>query len=312
MQSQLLGNDPIKQFITVALKKRALGNTLLFSGPEGIGKKLFAKEFAQEILGEKVLHGTHPDFHLYLPEGKSGMHSIESMRELSSQVALLPQEANVQIFVIDEADRMLPTSANALLKTFEEPPLHSMIFLITSSPESLLPTIVSRARRLSFQPISNELLLAHFGEKLRPYIRFARGSYTEAERLSRMGLDPEVEAILAYFRQERNLYDTAKAITVALDEKKALREKAARGARQEHLSAQAKEHLEKELEGFLTMQFQKEVRALFEIILECAREKRQDLELMERDHRAVEEAELAMHRYLPVLHIFETLLLKIS
>src|SRR5207244_2098356 len=59
-------------------------------------------------------------------------------------------------FIIHEADRMLPYSSNALLKTFEEPPLDSVIILLTNALETILPTIRSRCRLVNFQTDKNE------------------------------------------------------------------------------------------------------------------------------------------------------------
>ncbi|MBF5058657.1 hypothetical protein [Candidatus Neptunochlamydia vexilliferae] len=85
-----------------------------------------------------------PDLrHLY-PEGKSRRHPIEAIRTLIEEANLLPFESEHKVFIIHEADRMLPSSSNALLKILEEPPSFVTIILISAHPEALLPTITSR------------------------------------------------------------------------------------------------------------------------------------------------------------------------
>ncbi len=85
-----------------------------------------------------------PDLrHLY-PEGKSRRHPIEAIRTLIEEANLLPFESERKVFIIHEAERMLPSSSNALLKTLEEPPSFVTIILISAQPEALLPTVASR------------------------------------------------------------------------------------------------------------------------------------------------------------------------
>ncbi len=152
MFNQLIGNEQAKQFLTRMVTKNAIGNSLLFAGPSGVGKTRFALAFAEALLGGP----NHPDLHIYRPEGKIGLHSMESMRTFCHEVYLAPYEAKWKIFIIQDADRMLTYSANALLKTFEEPAPQSLIFLISHQPELLLPTVLSRCRTVYFKSLSDE------------------------------------------------------------------------------------------------------------------------------------------------------------
>lgn len=135
-------------------------NSLLFAGHPSSKKELFAAAFAQLIICKEDPQGVHqrkfeahchPDLHIYKPEGKLGLHSIDSMRRFREEVFLAPYESGRKVFLIHEADRMLPYSANALLKTFEEPPFFSVIILLSCAPEKLLPTILSRCQTVYFQ-----------------------------------------------------------------------------------------------------------------------------------------------------------------
>lgn len=168
------------------LEKKRVQHALLFAGPEGVGKSLFAKDFALELLGENARKkALCPDLHFYRPEGKSGLHTIESMRELIKEAHLPPFESPCKVFLIDEPTNMLPASANALLKTFEEPPLNTYFILISSKPEALLPTILSRFIKISFFPVSTEeiiKLLKH--EHAAAIARLAQGSIAKALKIT--------------------------------------------------------------------------------------------------------------------------------
>ncbi|ADI38374.1 putative DNA polymerase III, delta' subunit [Waddlia chondrophila 2032/99] len=122
-------------------------HSLLLIGSDKATLKETALSFARSIL--KTDRKEHPDIRLYMPEGKVGLHSIFSMRKFSEEVYLSPFESLKKVFILLEAERMLPTSANALLKTFEEPAPDSVIILATSSPSQLLPTVLSRCQKVT-------------------------------------------------------------------------------------------------------------------------------------------------------------------
>ncbi len=165
---EIIGNNPIKTYLKNAIKQQKLPHTLLFSGPEGIGKSLFAKALALAVMypegsekdSKKIDSLNHPDFHLYQPEGKVSLHNIASMRSMIELVHLAPFEAGAKFFVISDADRMQPAAANALLKTLEEPDSNSYIILVTSKEEEILPTILSRTVKLNFLAIEKVDMVA--------------------------------------------------------------------------------------------------------------------------------------------------------
>jgi len=93
---------------------------------------------------------THGDIHWARPESKSRVVTIDQTRELMSEVQLKPLEAEFKVAIIVAADRMNPQAANAFLKTLEEPPQKSILILLSTEPQRLLETILSRCLRLSF------------------------------------------------------------------------------------------------------------------------------------------------------------------
>ncbi len=99
---------------------------------------------------KRVRELNHPDVHWVRPESKSRVIRIDQMRELMRVVHLKPTEAEYKVNIIVAADRMNVQSANAFLKTLEEPPPKSIIILLCSDPNRLLDTILSRCQRLNF------------------------------------------------------------------------------------------------------------------------------------------------------------------
>jgi DNA polymerase-3 subunit delta' len=97
-----------------------------------------------------MTEGSH--LNLTVLESEGGYIKIDRVRELQRALSL-KIGAGYKVAVVDDADQMMPASQNALLKTLEEPPLGSVIILVTSRPALLLPTIISRVRRISFRPL---------------------------------------------------------------------------------------------------------------------------------------------------------------
>ncbi|MBI2743166.1 MAG: AAA family ATPase [Chlamydiales bacterium] len=146
--SQHLGNHPTKALLSRLIEQNKLPHTLLFSGMKGVGKALCAREVALQLLKTSKTHP--PDLHIFAPTGKSALHTMETIQQMIDESALAPFEAPVKVFILDDAERMLPASSNALLKTLEEPPANTYFILITSEPEQMLPTLLSRCAKISF------------------------------------------------------------------------------------------------------------------------------------------------------------------
>lgn len=173
---QLRGHRDQIEMFRRALRRGRTAHAFLLIGSPGIGKRLFAKLVTQclfcqqrqsdelEACGtchacQQVAAGTHPDLiEIGCPEGKRDL-PIELMvgapdrrgREgLCHDLSLKPMSASRKVAIIDDADCMNEASANALLKTLEEPPAGSILFLITPSLDPILPTIRSRCQPVRF------------------------------------------------------------------------------------------------------------------------------------------------------------------
>jgi len=188
MFESIAGNEPIKAYLTKALRENQLPQTLLFGGMDGIGKNLFAKAIAERLLGSD----RSPDLHFLAPEGKSGLYAIDTLREMIDKEHSAPFEAPGKVFILADAQRMQPASANALLKTLEEPTPDTTFILLTSAAHELLPTILSRCVSLSFQPLEEEAIAALLTAKGHP-TRFAKLAHGSAGRAFELAECPELE-----------------------------------------------------------------------------------------------------------------------
>jgi DNA polymerase-3 subunit delta' len=189
MFGKLIGNLQAKTTLKRLIGHGRLPNSLLFAGPDGVGKREFALETARTMLcpeksGDeacgvcrvctrladfvipatpsdsnkdqfrKVFFGGHGDVAIVVPF--KNFILVDAIRDLEQEANYRPFESAVRFFIIDDADKMNDQAANALLKTLEEPPPTSYIFLITSRPDSLLPTIRSRCQTLRFTPVETK------------------------------------------------------------------------------------------------------------------------------------------------------------
>lgn len=178
MFDTILGNEPIQAYLAKALRENRLPQTLLFAGPSGIGKSLFAKALATALLGSD----RSPDCHILAPEGKSGLYAIDTVREMIEKEHAAPFEAPGKVFILQEAHRMQPASANALLKTLEEPTHDTTILLLSHAPQEILPTILSRCVTLHFQPLveSHIMQLLQAKGHAPHFAKFSHGSIGRA------------------------------------------------------------------------------------------------------------------------------------
>jgi len=152
------GHKEAREFLSRILEEGRIGHAYLFTGREGIGKRLVALEFAIKILGEqkkeRVLKGTHPD--LYFMEPEKGLITIDKVREAQEWLSLSPMEGDSKVLLVDDAHTLKEEAANAFLKSLEEPPSSAVIILITPFPHQLLPTILSRCQIVRFSPLKTE------------------------------------------------------------------------------------------------------------------------------------------------------------
>jgi DNA polymerase III subunit delta' len=165
---QIRGQDHALSILRQALAHGRLAHAYLFVGPDGVGKRLTALNLAkamnclappeaaesceQCLSCLKINSSNHADVLPVEPDGD--FIKIDQVRELQRQLRFRPMEGGRRACIIDSADRLNEAAANALLKTLEEPPAETHLFLITARPHYLLPTILSRCQWVKFKPLS--------------------------------------------------------------------------------------------------------------------------------------------------------------
>lgn len=185
----ILGQEQAIEILRGSISKNRIAHAYIFTGDDGIGKKLTAINFAKTLNCQKnsnafsersndsknntqyAVHNTqydidccdqcpscikinkanHPDVFFIEPE--NGQIKVETIRELEKSLSYKAFEGNWKVVIIDNADTLNQSAANAFLKTLEEPPARSLLVLVTSMPEMIPATIRSRCQRINFSPL---------------------------------------------------------------------------------------------------------------------------------------------------------------
>lgn len=211
-----IGNRKNIERLQTKLRQDRFPHGLLFSGPDGIGKRTCALMVAKALnctnsaAGDfcddcsqchKINAGTHPDvLRIGLEEDASEI-KIAQIREVLRTLDFRPLEGRNKVFIIDPANKMNASSANALLKGLEEPPDNSHFILLTNTVHSLLPTTRSRCQSYAFAPLSLEdLRKAGSGNDSTDelVLRWARGSIGTLRTLDFAALKDQRDAILGF------------------------------------------------------------------------------------------------------------------
>jgi DNA polymerase-3 subunit delta' len=181
----IVGQDRAVGQFAEAWASRRLHHAWLLAGPKGVGKASFAKAAARRILADAagppsdlpglatddghpivklVEAGSHPDMRWLerLENEKTGNLarniSVDQVRDLGEFLTLTPALSDWRVAVIDTADELEQSGANALLKILEEPPPNTIFLLVSHAPGRLLPTIRSRCRRLDFSKLDDDAM----------------------------------------------------------------------------------------------------------------------------------------------------------
>jgi DNA polymerase-3 subunit delta' len=189
----IIGHQKIISFLNKSIGNRKLAHAYLFFGPEQIGKRLVALEFAKSLqcqnnkarIGSLSFCGqctsclaiekeAHPDVLFIRPEVVEEKNkkrekdiSIVQVRSVQHQLSLSPYFGPYKIVIIDTAEKIQRDAANALLKTLEEPPKKSIIILISQSSKVLLPTIISRCLLIKFSLVSQKEIYRSLASELK-------------------------------------------------------------------------------------------------------------------------------------------------
>lgn len=174
----IYGHEKQISVLQTSVARDRIPHAYLFYGMEGVGKRTVAEVFAKALNCRsnsidacdecpscvKIDRGNHPDVVMIRAEGQ--FIKVKEIRDLQEQMKFRPFEGRKRIFIIDDADRMNSVSANALLKTLEEPSASNILMLITARPHQLPMTILSRCQHLRFNPLRRETIALYLQEKV--------------------------------------------------------------------------------------------------------------------------------------------------
>jgi DNA polymerase III subunit delta' len=214
----LIGHEQQFHWFENAIASSRLASSFLFVGPDGIGKRTFARLIAKSLLCQhgkgvqlapcgvcedcaQVDANTHPDLvQVCKPPEKAfipielliGEREKRNREGLCHDISLRPFSGQRRVAILDDADAMNTEGANALLKTLEEPPPNSLLILIGTSLQRQLPTIRSRCQSIIFKPLRTEQLaelilrnaVAESHEGALELAEMSGGSFTEASLLA--------------------------------------------------------------------------------------------------------------------------------
>lgn len=230
------GNRAVVETLTEMIRGGRIPQTLLLSGPEGVGKATLARRFGALLLGnaarieqddlsleanaaiiadrekwpsdkrneDPLFFASHPDFVTFPPDGPLRQLTIPQMRLLKDRATLKPYKGAWRVFLIDDIDRANEQAANSLLKTLEEPPAHLILIMTARNPYDLLPTIRSRVVPFRLGRLSQEDMRAFAAarglEQEDQRLRLAEGSPGVAIALDLDAYGRRREAMLALLR----------------------------------------------------------------------------------------------------------------
>jgi DNA polymerase-3 subunit delta' len=181
----LEGMEAPAKALLEALSRGRLHHAWLLTGPQGVGKASFAYRAARWLLGAEidptfgplgsgpddpvarlVAAESHPDLLVLERTADKKSIPVEEARRLPEFFSKAPALAPYRVAIIDAADDLNVNSANAVLKTLEEPPPRGVLFLVSHAPGSLIATIRSRCRRLAFAPWTEARVSAFAADRL--------------------------------------------------------------------------------------------------------------------------------------------------
>jgi DNA polymerase-3 subunit delta' len=175
----VIGHRQLVGLLARAVQRESLPPSLIFAGPDGVGKRFVAVSTAQALncraarpfedsgtdacgvcsTCTRIARGAYSDVSIVEP-GETGSIKIEQVREVIDRSSYRPFEGARRVFIIDDADALVEPAQHALLKTLEETPPSSVFLLVTSKPDTLQPTVRSRCPRLTFRPLAADELVA--------------------------------------------------------------------------------------------------------------------------------------------------------
>ena len=210
---EVIGQKHITDVLASAIAQGRTSHAYLLTGPRGVGKTSVARILAHEING--LLYDDNTINLDIIEIDAASNNGVEDVRDLREKVQIAPVSANKKIYIIDEVHMLSKAAFNALLKTLEEPPEHVVFILATTNVEKLPATIISRAQRFSFRPISINDAVKHLA-----YIAKQENIKVtdDALKLIAVRSDGSFRDSISLLDQLSSLTDSQKTITAKLIE----------------------------------------------------------------------------------------------
>ncbi|NLL80792.1 MAG: DNA polymerase III subunit delta' [Tissierellia bacterium] len=201
--TQIIGHEKSIEILKKEIRNKTVSHSYIFEGEEGLGKKKVALAFAKTLLCKeqkldpcnkcvscmKFDSENHSD--LFIIEAEKGLIKKGKIDELIKKISTAPFESPRKVFIINDCHLMNKEGMNALLKTLEEPPEYINIILITSNPNQMLPTILSRCQSIKFNPVEAnkiiDMLVDYYGkdkEEAEFISNFTKGSVGKSIEIS--------------------------------------------------------------------------------------------------------------------------------
>lgn len=203
----IVGQEQLKEHLQNAIEQNKVSHAYIINGERNSGKEFIAKVFAMALQcqerknGEpcqechscrQALSGNHPDI-IFVSHEKPNVIGVDDIRtQINGDVAIKPYSSPKKIYIMNEGEKMTVQAQNALLKTLEEPPEYALILILTTNPETLLPTILSRCVVLNMKPVRDELVKKFLIKEMEipdykadVCVAFARGNVGKARLLAK-------------------------------------------------------------------------------------------------------------------------------
>ena len=201
----VIGQEQIVTHLQNAISSKKVAHAYIIHGERSSGKEFIAKVFAKALQcegdGEKPCGecrsckqaegNNHPDI-IFVQHEKPNTIGVEDIRQkINSDIAIKPYSGSYKVYIVNECEKMTVQAQNALLKTLEEPPAYAVILLLTTSLDTLLPTILSRCVALNMRPLQDDLVKNYLMRqihvpdyKAEVCVAFARGNLGRAKALA--------------------------------------------------------------------------------------------------------------------------------
>lgn len=217
----IAGNEAIQDRLLHYLDGNRIHPACILAGPSETGKLALAKNVAKHLLCpnrkqppfcdrcstcRRIDNDLHPDVLVCREEGEDVI-KIDTVRDLCHQMALTPVEGAAKICIVDECHRLNVSSANAFLKTLEEPGPERYFWLLTSQMGALIPTILSRCLKFRLNPLADgadQALSepAHLIESIRPLWEQAVQNKDATPLISALDKKEKAQALISFLQRE--------------------------------------------------------------------------------------------------------------